>query len=338
MKKKLYTTLLVLLIIFICFVFYFIFYPNLKSDVILYIPTDSNYDKLKEMLSPNIKNKTTFDIIADLKKYNKNVKAGKYSLKKYWGNNKIINYLRTNNEEIDVTFNNQENLNDLAKRISEQIEADSSDIINQILNENFLKKNDLTKETVISIFIPNTYRFYWNTNADKFLYRMIEENKKFWTEQRKEKAKNINLDIIQVITLASIIQKETSMNDEKQKIAGLYINRLKNNMKLQSDPTVIYAIKIKKGFDTDIKRVLLKDLETDSPYNTYKINGIPPSPICIPDVSSIDAVLNYQKHDYIFMCASTDNIGYHNFSKTLKEHSLYRKKYIEWIKKIIKQN
>ena len=318
-------------LVILVFIFWAISFSNLKKDITLYIPTGSNYEDLKKMISHYLESEFTFDLVSKLKQY-KNIKAGRYSLKKTWGNNKIINYLRVRNEEIDVIFNNQETINDLAGDIAYQIEADSISILNKILDKSFLKRNKLTKENVISIFIPNTYKFYWNTTADKFVNKMILESKKFWNNGRIQKLEELKLNRLQVITLASIVNKETTKIDERSRVAGLYINRLKKGMKLQSDPTVIYALKKKKGFDLKIKRVLYKDLLVKSPYNTYLNLGIPPSPICIPDVSSIDAVLNYERHNYIFMCASVDRFGYHNFSRTLSQHNRNKDKYVRWLR------
>lgn len=173
------------------------------------------------------------------------------------------------------------------------------------------------------MFIPNTYEFYWNISAKAFFKKMNTEYSKFWNPARLAKAKKIRMSPLEVSTLASIVQAEQSMHDdEKAKVAGLYINRLRKGMLLQSDPTVVYAIG-----NFSIRRVLNKDKEIDSPYNTYKYKGLPPAPINLPEISSIDAVLNYEKHSYIFMCAKEDFSGYHNFSKTHSQHMMYARRY-----------
>ena len=185
------------------------------------------------------------------------------------------------------------------------------------------------------MYLPNTYNFYWNTSAEDFRDRMYLEYKKYWTKKRILAANKIGLNTIEVIILASIINKETPIFNERKKIAGVYLNRLKKKIKLQADPTVIFAIKNEnKKFDTIIKRVLLSDLKINSKFNTYVVRGLPPGPICMPDLSSIEAVLNPEKHDYIFFVADPDKPGYHNFSKSLKMHNFYKRKYINWINRL----
>src|SRR5699024_1911088 len=182
------------------------------------------------------------------------------------------------------------------------------------------------------LYIPNTYEFYWNTSAEGFRDRMKTEYEKFWTENRVEKAQKLNLSKEEVISLAAIVQKETAMADERPRVAGVYLNRLKIGMLLQADPTVIYAIKRNTNdFDQVIKRVLYVDLETDSPYNTYKYPGIPPGPIAMPDISSIDAVLNPENHSYLYFVADVENFGYHKFAKTLAQHNINKQDYIRWL-------
>ena len=183
------------------------------------------------------------------------------------------------------------------------------------------------------MYIPNQYEVYWNTSPDKFKAKMLNEYKKFWNESRVAKAKKLGLTKNQVITLASIVQKETAQKSERPIVAGLYLNRYRDNWPLQADPTVIYAIKEQKGHDVVIKRVLNKDLTIDSPYNTYKNIGLPPTLIAMPDISAIDAVLNAEKHNYYYMCASVEKIGYHEFAKTLAQHNRNAKKYQNWINK-----
>ena len=181
---------------------------------------------------------------------------------------------------------------------------------------------NLDAYTVSSLFIPNTYEFYWDVSIADFLLRMTAEHHHFWTELRKTKAQKLKLSLDEITTLASIVEKETLKKDEQPKVAGLYLNRLKRGIKLESDPTVIFAIG-----DFTIKRVLNKDLKIDSPFNTYKHKGLPPGPISIPSIQAIDAVLNYQKHDYLFMCAKDDFSGYHNFAKTYAGHLNNARKY-----------
>ena len=196
----------------------------------------------------------------------------------------------------------------------------------------FLKANGFNDKTALSMYIPNSYEFFWNTSAEGFRERMLKEYKRFWNEERMAKSKSLGLNSSQVITLASIVHKETAKVDERPRVAGVYLNRLATGMLLQADPTVIYAIKLHTGnFDTIIKRVLYKDLELDSPYNTYKYAGLPPGPIAMPDISAIDAVLNPEKHDYYYFVANVEDFGYHKFAKTLAQHNRNKEQYVRWI-------
>jgi UPF0755 protein len=274
----------------------------------------------------------TFEAVAKRKKYLDNIKPGKYILIKGMNNNDIVNSLRSNNIPVNVSFNNQENLSKLAGRISGQIEADSTSLLEAFTDPGFLQDNGLSLDTGLTIFIPNSYEFFWNTSAIEFRDRMLKEYERFWNNDRLKKTELLKLTPTQVISLASIVQKETAKVEERPRVAGLYLNRLKSNMLLQADPTVIYALKRELGnYDTVIKRVLYKDLELNSPYNTYKYSGIPPGPITMPDISSIDAVLNPEKHDYLYMVANVEDFGYHKFANSLAQHNRNKVQYIRWI-------
>ena len=278
-----------------------------------------------------IKNKESFLWLCEKKKFgNDNLKPGKYQLKNGWSNNDLINFFRLCNDiKVNITFNNVRTLEQLAGKVAQNIEADSSEIVAKLLNEETYTYYGFKKETFITMFMPNTYQFEWDTDADEFIKRMSEEYKKFWTEERKNKARAIGLSQSDVSILASIVQAEQGKHrDEWPTIAGLYINRIKKGIKLQSDPTVKYAVG-----DFNLRRVLNKHLEVDSPYNTYKYEGLPPGPILLPDIRAIDAVLNYEKTDYIYMCAKPEYSGKHNFSKTLDQHNQYAKQYREWLNK-----
>jgi UPF0755 protein len=211
---------------------------------------------------------------------------------------------------------------ELAGRVSLQIEADSMSLIKCWNDREYLKSLNTSPEKILMIFLPNTYEFWWTTDAYEFTTRMYREFQKFWDEERKQKARSARLNIEEVITLASIVEKETQKNDEKPVIAGVYLNRLQKDWPLQADPTVVYA-----WGDFGMKRVLTIHTKINSPYNTYINRGLPPGPICMPSIASIDAVLNYQKHDYMFFCAKADNSGYHSFSRTLAEHNRYARAY-----------
>ena len=303
-----------------------------ENEVYIYIPTNSSYQDVREMVFPYLKDMDTFDALANRKQYVSHIKPGRYVIRKGMSNNDIINSIRSNNLPIKLSFNNQETLQDLAGRIAIQIEADSTAILTSMLDSTFLKTNDFNKRTVLGMYIPNSYEFFWNTTADKFRDRMLMEYHKFWNDSRVEKAKSAGLTPIEAITLASIVQKETAKTEERPRVAGVYINRLKRNIPLQADPTVIYAIKDKSGdFDQTIKRVLYKDLEIDSPYNTYKYAGLPPGLIAMPDISSIEAVLNYEKHSYYYFVVDVNRFGYHKFAKTLAQHNRNRQEYVNWI-------
>ena len=303
-----------------------------ENEVYIYIPTNSSYQDVREMVFPYLKDMDTFDALANRKQYVSHIKPGRYVIRKGMSNNDIINSIRSNNLPIKLSFNNQETLQDLAGRIAIQIEADSAAILTSMLDSTFLKTNDFNKRTVLGMYIPNSYEFFWNTTADKFRDRMLMEYHKFWNHSRVEKAKSAGLTPNEAITLASIVQKETAKTEERPRVAGVYINRLKGNIPLQADPTVIYAIKDKSGdFDQTIKRVLYRDLEIDSPYNTYKYAGLPPGLIAMPDISSIEAVLNYEKHSYYYFVVDVNRFGYHKFAKTLAQHNRNRQEYVNWI-------
>ncbi len=298
----------------------------------VYVPTNATYKDVRAELEPLLKNMDKFDALAEQKKYNTNIKAGKYAIKKGMNNNDIINSIRSNNVPVKLSFNNQESLERLAGRISMQIEADSLELYTVMSSPEFLKTNEFNSKTALGMYIPNSYQFFWNTSAEQFRERMLKEYHRFWNNERLAKAKEINLTPEKVMTMASIVQKETAKVDERKKVAGVYMNRLKIGMPLQADPTVIFAIKKSSGdFDQVIKRVLYKDLELDSPYNTYKYAGLPPGLIAMPDISSIDAVLNYENHDYFYFVADVKNFGYHKFAKTLSQHNANKQEYVRWI-------
>ena len=312
-----------------------VFSPNTSfnnEDAFVYILSNSNFEDVKVSLQPLLTDLETFEQIAERKGYASNIKGGKYAIKKGMNNNEIINILRSNNIPIKLAFNNQERLHDLAGRIASQIEADSLSLLNAFQDEGFLNTNGFNDDTKLAMYLPNSYEFFWNTSAEKFRDRMLQEYKTFWNDSRLEKSKALNLTPNEVTALASIVHKETAKVDERPRVAGLYLNRVRKKMFLQADPTVIYAIKKSTGnYDTVIKRVLYKDLEIDSRYNTYKYSGIPPGPITMPDISAIDGVLNAEKHDYLYMVANVENFGYHKFAKSLAQHNRNKVQYIRWI-------
>lgn len=304
-----------------------------EKEVYVYIPTDANYETAEKIVAPYVENLDNFRMVAEKKSYITNVKPGKFLLKKGMNNNDIINSLRIS-LPVKLAFNNQERLEDFAGRIGSQIETDSTSLMKAFTDKAFLDENGFTEENVLSMFIPNSYEFFWNTSAEKFRDRMAKEYRAFWNDERKAKAEAQNLTPLEVSTLASIVHKETVKTDERPRVAGVYLNRLKSGIKLEADPTVIYAVKKEANdFNRVIKRVLYKDLETVSPYNTYRNFGLPPGPIAMPDVSAIDAVLNPEKHNYIYFCASVTNFGYHEFAVTPAQHEVNRQKYVAWVNK-----
>lgn len=304
-----------------------------KAETFIYVPTGASYTDVENIIAPFIQNMDRFRMVANKKKYVNRVKSGKFLLKKGMNSNDIVTSL-LKNIPVKLTFNNQETIEKLVGRISSQIEADSISLLNSLKDPSFLTENGFTEDNILSMFIPNTYEFFWNTSANQFKEKMSKEYRKFWNEERKQKAAQLNLTPLQVIVLASIVHKETVKVDERSRVAGVYLNRLRIGMRLEADPTVIYAIKKQTGnFDIVIKRVLFKDLKVDSPYNTYLYSGLPPGPIAMPDITAIDAVLNSEQHNYIYFCASVTNFGYHQFASTLAEHNANRQKYITWINK-----
>ena len=323
--------------IFSYFIYQTIFSPNTsfsEATKNIYIETGSDYQDVIEQLRPVLKDLKAFDMVAQKKNYPSSIMPGKFVLKKGMNNNEIVDNLRSKNVPVRVIFNNQESLENLAGRIGEQIEADSLELLQTMKDTVFLKEHGFSMETALSMYLPNQYEFYWNTSATEFRKRMWQEYNRFWTENRLEKAEKIGLSPTEVITLAAIVQKETAKVDERKRVAGVYMNRLRNAWPLQADPTVIYAVKkSQQNFDTIIKRVLYEDLKTESPYNTYLNQGLPPGPISMPDISSIEAVLNYEKHNFYYFVADVENFGYHKFARTLAQHNNNKNEYVQWLKR-----
>ncbi len=320
---------------FAYFVYTSVFISNTafnNEEAHIYIPTGSRFSDVNDELRPLLKNMISFEAVANRKGYPSNVKAGHYILKKGMNNNDIINTIRSNNIPITVKFNNQERLENLAGHLATQLEADSLSLLNAMRDPQFLENSGLNESTALSIYVPNTYELFWNSPAESFRDRMLKEYNSFWNSTRTQKAKELGLTKEQVVSLAAIVQKETAKTDERPRVAGVYINRINKGMRLQADPTVIYAKKLNENdFDQMIKRVLYKDLELDSPYNTYIYTGVPPGPITMPDISSIDGVLNYEKHNYLFFVADVTNFGYHKFAKTLAQHNRNKREYVRWV-------
>ncbi len=292
-----------------------------KERTEIFIPTGSSYDNVKDSIRAHfsVKNWKMFDWIADKKSYPQLIKPGKYLIDKRLSYQALINLLRSGQQTpVNITFNNIRTVYELAGKIGGQIETDSAQIIAFLSDQENYRNDGFTRENVISVFIPNTYKLYWNTTAGGFYSRMLKEYRKFWNEERLSKAREKNLTQTEVAILASIIDDEVAKPVEKPRIAGVYLNRLKRGIPLQACPTIKFALN-----DFTITRVLYKYLQVNSPYNTYKHKGFPPGPIGCPTIEGLDAVLNAEKHEFLYFAAKADFSGYHNFSKTLSEHNKY---------------
>jgi UPF0755 protein len=295
------------------------FKENVKNNYTLIIRDGTTFEQVLDTLQENdvLINYKAFKWVAKKKDYKGSVKPGRYVFKEGMNTNEIVNILRSGIQEpLDVTFNNVKFKEELAGKVSRYIKADSVSILKLFSDEDKIAEFGFTTETFKAMFIPNTYELYWTTSAEEFAIRMKNEYDDFWNEERMSKAEKVGLTPVEVTTLASIVTEETTKDEELRRVAGLYVNRLERGIPLQADPTVKYAVG-----DFSLNRVLNSHLEIDSPYNTYKNQGLPPGPINFPGIAAIDAVLNYEDHDYLFMCAREDFSGYHNFSSSLSEHN-----------------
>lgn len=310
-----------------------IFGKTITKDTLLFIYPKDSLEDVKNKIAEFSNNTEAFVWVAAKKSFSK-PKPGRYVLKEGMSNNDLVNMLRSGRQTpLKVSFNNQDTLEKLAGRIAQQIQADSISLINTFREQSFLLENDFTPKSVLGMFIPNSYEFYWTVSPEEFRTKILASYKRFWNKSRLEKTKKLNLSVAEVITLASIVQKETAQQTERPIVAGLYLNRLKKGWPLQADPTIIYCVKEIKGQAYQVSRVLTADLAIASPYNTYKNKGLPPTLIGMPDISAIDGVLNAQKHNYFYMCANVDKIGYHSFAKSLTQHNKNAAKYHRWMNK-----
>lgn len=310
-----------------------------QDELSFYVRTGTTLNELEtQLIASNVIGEgSAFRNIAEYKDLNNdNIAAGKYLIKRGHKVSHLINGFKLNKlgngngeAEVQVTFNNCRDLQEMAGRVSKFIETDSLTLIQLLESSELKQKYGFDDKTFPSMFIPNTYNMFWDTDADEFVSRMAHEFKRFWTPERLEKAGNLNMRQSKVVTLASIVYAEQSLaKDEWPTIAGLYINRLKQGMKLQSDPTFKFCW----GRDLDNNRRLYnKHREIDCPYNTYMYAGLPPGPINIPPAACVDAVLNHQKHDYIFMCAQANNSGKHNFTKSYEVHQKNAEAFRKWM-------
>lgn len=331
-SKRRITQLFFLTLLAVFLIYIFIWKSNVNENGRLIVTSNVELNQITASANQYLKNPFSFKVTLFIVSKIKNIKPGSYKLEKGMNNLTILRILTIGRQSpINLTFNNQDSLEKLAGRIAMEMEFDSISFLEEIKKTDYLKSEGFNKETVLSIFIPNSYEIYWNISPDKFIKKMLSEYHTFWNQERIEKAQKHNLTPIQVQILASIVQKETSFVAERPIVASLYLNRLKSDWPLQADPTVVYSIKLKTHQDSIIKRVFKKHLLIDSPYNTYKNIGLPPGLISMPDISSIEAVLNAPKHNYFYMCASSDKIGSHLFATTLAEHNRNAIKYQKWL-------
>ncbi len=296
-----------------------------KKELFIHIPTGADMDSVLHLFEESgcVENLSSLEWVMNKKHYASLVKSGRYRLTSGLSNNDLVNMLRSGSQTpIVITFNNTRTLEEFAGKIGRQIEADSLGILNFLRDESNLKQYGFKPETIIGLFIPNSYQVYWNMTPKAFTDKMYKEYMTFWNADRMKKAKALNLTPIEVSTLASIVDEETIKNDEKARVAGVYINRLKRGMKLDADPTLKFACG-----DFSMRRVLNKHKKVDSPYNTYKYAGLPPGPIRQASISGLNSVLNYEKHQYLYFCASPEFNGYHIFARSLREHNNNANKY-----------
>ena len=297
--------------------------PNLnvdgKENAVLLIPQGATYQQVLDSLDAQdlIHDHISFGFLSKFMEYRDLVKPGRYEIPPNSGNKTILTKLRSGDQDaVKLTFNNIRLKEELAERLSSNLSLDKSELLNKLNDPEVCAKYGFEPQTIMSMFLPDTYFLWWTLTADQFLDRMKMEYDKFWTPERVAKAKKTGMSIVQVSTMASIVQEETKKRDEQPRVAGVYVNRIKQGIPLQADPTVKFAVG-----DFALRRILNKHLTIDSPYNTYRIKGLPPGPIALPEKAAIDAVLNYENHNYVYFCAKEDFSGYHNFAATLAEHN-----------------
>lgn len=312
---------LVAVIVAASFAYFFyqqVFASYITVDTELKIPSNSSYNDLLLQLEDKqlIKNPLLFNLLAEKMRLSTNVHSGKYFLKKGTSLYHFIASLRGGwQDPVLLTINNVNFKEDLCSKIGNQLEIDSTSLYLYLNNDSCLAYLGYSKDDILCMFIPNTYEFYWNTSLNAFIEKINNEHTAFWNEQRTAKANALGLDQVEVYVLASIVEKEYKFKEERATIAGVYLNRINLGMKLQADPTVKFALG-----DLSLKRILTVHTEYKHPYNTYYNLGLPPGPICMPETSTIDAVLNAEEHEYLYFCAREDLSGYHNFNISYDDH------------------
>lgn len=292
---------------------------------LLYIPTGSDFDFVMNGMEEKeiLINPKSFRWVASRKGYDKAVKPGRYKIRNGASNNELVNMLRSGNQEpVMVVFNNMRTLDQVAGKVSAYLEGDSVEFARYFSQDSLPARYGFDRATFTSMFLPNTYEFFWNTTPQEFTDRMYKEYEKFWDGKRDRLAEGKGMSREEVVTLASIVDEETLYDDENEMVAGVYLNRLNKGIALQADPTLKFALG-----DFSRMRILNEDKKIDSPYNTYRYKGLPPGPISIPSISAIEGVLNSEDHNYIFFCARADFSGYHAFASTLSEHNKNAREY-----------
>ncbi|MEN2282387.1 endolytic transglycosylase MltG [Algoriphagus sp. SE2] len=332
-KNKIFLVLIIsfsVLAISMSFYFYQVFFsPNTlletEQSFTLKIPSNATFKQVSQQLYDDnvVNDMVSFSFVSKVLGYQESVKPGLYVISPKMTNLELVRHLRSGNQvPIKITFNNIRTKEDLAERITKNLEINESQFFELINDSVYIRKFDFDEETIMSMFIPNTYEVWWNTSPEALFDRMYKEYQSFWTAERKSKAEALGLSPKEVSTLASIVQSESQKSDERPRIAGVYLNRLRLNMPLQADPTLVFAVG-----DFSLKRVLNIHKEIESPYNTYKYTGLPPGPINLPDINSLEAVLNAEDHKYLYFCAKEDFSGYHAFATNLAQHNANARRY-----------
>ena len=331
-KKRSPLLFFFIFIVIIAFVAFRIFGSNTdfsEPRKSFFIKTGSNFTEVMTALQQQkiVKNPGTFSLIAQQLKYDNNVKPGKYVIEKGSSIYNIARILKAGRQSpVNLVIIKLRTKEDLAQKLANNFESDSSTFINLLNNTDSLNKFGLDTNTAMTAVIPNTYTLLWNTPANKILKKLFTEQQKFWSAERKNKAANLNLTTKEVYTLASIVEEESNKEEDKGKIASVYLNRMRTGMRLSADPTVIFALK-----DFSIRRVYRKYTQFESPYNTYLNSGLPPGPICTPSIKTIDAVLNAPVTKYLYFVAQPNLTGYSNFATTYSEHLAFAKQYQNWL-------
>lgn len=320
-QRKIFLPAIALIVVIIAgFVYYYFFSPMSKGNdsSIVYIDDNDNIDsvyaKVGEVSSAH--GMAGFKTLVRHSSYADNIRTGRYEIEQ--GNGALTVFRKLKNglqKPVNLTIPEVRTVDKLAGALARKMMVDSLTLYRALTDSAVCARYGYTPETMICLFVPNTYDIYWNTPVEKLLERMQRESEKFWTPERTKKAETMGLSREEVMTLASIVDEETANNAEKPMVAGMYYNRLKADMPLQADPTIKFALK-----DFDIRRIYRNMLMVESPYNTYKNTGLPPGPIRVPSVVGIDAVLNHVHHNYLYMCAKEDFSGTHNFAVTYDEH------------------